>query len=96
MSDGVPDNLWDYEVAAKVVASMQEYERGAVNKSQDSPLSLMQFVAQEVVDRARYIAEDPYAESPYMERAIEEGVPAEGGKIDDISVVAAICRRKDG
>ena len=53
--------------------------------------------AQEVVLSARKIAEDPFAASPFMEKAVEEGLAIEGGKLDDISVVAAICkRRKDG
>lgn len=101
MSDGVPDNLWEHEVADKVVTSLREYEEKKVSggdqaeKGPNGMRTAMQFVAQNLVDAARYIAEDPYAESPYMERAIEEGLPAEGGKLDDISVVAAICRRKE-
>jgi len=31
-----------------------------------------------------------------MERAVEEGLAIEGGKLDDISVVAAICKRRNG
>ncbi|TLD23189.1 hypothetical protein PspLS_07327 [Pyricularia sp. CBS 133598] len=53
----------------------------------------MQLVANELMEAARVIAVDPFAESPYMEHAIEEGLPSEGGKLDDISVVAALCRR---
>lgn len=53
----------------------------------------MQLVAHELMEAARVIAVDPFAESPYMEHAIEEGLPSEGGKLDDISVVAALCRR---
>ncbi|KAI6365370.1 hypothetical protein MCOR25_005383 [Pyricularia grisea] len=53
----------------------------------------MQLVADELMEAARVIAVDPFAESPYMEHAIEEGLPSEGGKLDDISVVAALCRR---
>jgi serine/threonine protein phosphatase PrpC len=56
----------------------------------------MQFVAQELVKAARTIAQDPFAESPYMERAIEEGLSIEGGKLDDISVVAAVCKKRIG
>ena len=56
----------------------------------------MRFVAQQLVNAARKIAEDPFAESPYMEKAVEEGLGVEGGKLDDISVVAALCRRRKG
>jgi hypothetical protein len=40
----------------------------------------MEFVAQELVERAKKIALDPFAESPFMEHAIEEGLPSEGGE----------------
>ncbi|KAK6338459.1 hypothetical protein TWF730_002522 [Orbilia blumenaviensis] len=48
---------------------------------------LMTSIAAELVKAAKVVATDPYAESPWMERAIEEGKTAEGGKLDDISVV---------
>lgn len=48
---------------------------------------LMTGIAAELVKAAKVVATDPYAESPWMERAIEEGKVAEGGKLDDISVV---------
>jgi hypothetical protein len=97
MSDGVIDNLWEHEIVESVVKSF---------KARPS----MQFVADELVKAARVIAEDPFAESPFMERAVEEGLAMEGGrcfsvwgslltgpgKLDDISVVAAICRRRRG
>jgi hypothetical protein len=57
----------------------------------------MRYVAQQVVLRARRIAEDPFAASPFMEKGVEEGLAIEGGKMDDISVVAAVvCRRPKG
>ena len=40
----------------------------------------MTFVAEELVKAAKQIALDPFAESPFMEHAIEEGLPSEGGK----------------
>ena len=39
----------------------------------------MRFVAQELVNAARVVAEDPFAESPYMEKAVDEGLSIEGG-----------------
>jgi hypothetical protein len=39
----------------------------------------MRFVAQQLVNAARTIAQDPFAESPYMEKAIDEGLSIEGG-----------------
>lgn len=100
MSDGVVDNLWEHEVVTNVVTSMDKWEAEEKDKSEDNGESEeargMKFVAQELVKAARVIAEDPFAESPFMERAIEEGLSIEGGKLDDISVVAAICRRRKG
>lgn len=56
----------------------------------------MVFVARELVRCARVVAEDNQAESPFMERAVDEGLPFEGGKMDDISVaIGMVARRKD-
>ncbi|KAF4555787.1 Protein phosphatase 2C-like protein 3 [Elsinoe fawcettii] len=102
MSDGVVDNLWEHEVVENVVQSMDKWETGekaktdAEEKGETTEAAGMKFVAQELVKAARVIAEDPFAESPFMERAVEEGLSIEGGKLDDISVVAAICRRRQG
>lgn len=99
MSDGVVDNLWEHEVVEQVLNSIRKWESGAAGKSATDRTGRaggsMLFVAEELVKAAREIAEDPYAESPFMERAVEEGLAMEGGKLDDISVVAAVCRRRE-
>ena len=101
MSDGLVDNLWEHEVVQSVVDSWNKWQSGDMsNVMQSTEASSyadgMRFVAQELVKSARVIAEDPFAESPYMERAVDEGLSIEGGKLDDISVVAAICKRRRG
>ncbi|KAL8774833.1 MAG: hypothetical protein Q9209_000772 [Squamulea sp. 1 TL-2023] len=98
MSDGVVDNLWGHEVMQNVHDSMQRLGYGKQNETGDTwgAGGGMLDVAKELVKAARNIAEDPYAESPFMERAVEEGLAMEGGKLDDISVVAAVCRRRKG
>ncbi|KAF2467566.1 uncharacterized protein BDR25DRAFT_234468 [Lindgomyces ingoldianus] len=102
MTDGVVDNLWEHEVVQNVVDSMEKWKNVA-SKSEDGKELVeqthadgMRFVAQELVNAARTIAEDPFAESPYMEKAVDEGLSIEGGKLDDISVVAAQCKRRKG
>ncbi|KFZ14013.1 hypothetical protein V501_03428, partial [Pseudogymnoascus sp. VKM F-4519 (FW-2642)] len=97
VSDGVTDNLWEHEVVSCVVSGMNEWEEaekaakaGSVTKGR------MQFVAEKLMNAARVIAQDPFAESPFMEHAIEEGLAMEGGKLDDISVVVGLIRRNDG
>ena len=87
--------------------------RNANGRRSDGP-EKMRYVAQELVKAARNVAEDPFAESPYMEKAIEDGLSIEGGlpntinlagrleltcnagKLDDISVVVAQCKRNKG
>ncbi|KAL8906971.1 MAG: hypothetical protein Q9171_006046 [Xanthocarpia ochracea] len=99
MSDGVVDNLWEHEVVQNVHESMQRLGHGrhieSEGDAQDTDGRMLD-VAKELLRAARTIAEDPYAESPFMERAVEEGLAMEGGKLDDISVVAALCRRRKG
>ncbi|KAK4449452.1 phosphatase 2C-like domain-containing protein [Podospora aff. communis PSN243] len=100
MSDGVIDNLWSHEIVEKVCDSLERWKagegrgretvRGAIRVD-----GAMGFVAQELMAAAKEIAMDPFAESPFMEHAIEEGLASGGGKMDDISVVAALCRRSD-
>jgi hypothetical protein len=40
----------------------------------------MGYVAEELMEAARVIAVDPFAESPFMEHAIEEGLASAGGE----------------
>ena len=100
MSDGVVDNLWEHEILENVIDSIQKWEAGEGGEGSGDRTGGanggMLYVAEELVKATRNIAENPYAESPFMERAIEEGLAMEGGKLDDISVVAALCRRREG
>lgn len=93
MSDGVIDNLWEHEVVEQVMSSLEEWQTTAASRVEQDPHA-MRHVARELVKAARVIAEDLFAESPFMQRAVEEGLSIEGGKMDDISVVAAMCRRR--
>jgi len=89
MSDGVTDNLWDHEISQNVSESIQKWKSGD-KEAEDGVV----YVARQLMVAARNIAQDPYAESPYMERALDEGIAAEGGKLDDISVVIGVCRKR--
>ena len=82
MSDGVVDNLWEHEVLQNVLDSIRTWEAGGKKPGERSGGAAggMLFVAKELVKAARKIAEDPFAESPFMERAVEEGLAMEGGK----------------
>lgn len=92
-TDGLVDNMWDEEIITIIngvlgededVIERQVGERGDAGR--------MKMMAQMITEGARKTAIDPFAESPYMERSIEEGLGIEGGKWDDISVVTAVCR----
>ncbi|TGZ84394.1 hypothetical protein EX30DRAFT_393897 [Ascodesmis nigricans] len=92
-SDGLVDNIWDEEILAIIrdVLAVPEAEvRETIGEGGDR--GRMALLADRLVEAARVVAVDPCAESPYMERSIEEGVGIEGGKFDDISVVTAVCR----
>lgn len=100
ISDGVSDNLWEHEVVANVRDSISKEGEAVLGDAwghdgkSKKAADAMRRIAGELVRASRVIAEDPFAESPFMERAVEEGLPTEGGKLDDISVVVALCKRR--
>jgi len=84
VTDGVSDNLWEHEIVENVVESLNKWKEKSMEDQDKEPAEQsyadgMRFVAQELVNAARTIAEDPFAESPYMEKAIDEGLSIEGG-----------------
>ncbi|KAI0196148.1 phosphatase 2C-like domain-containing protein [Xylaria flabelliformis] len=97
MSDGVIDNLWEHEIVDIVSKSVQRWEAGeggqACGDRTYGANGGMTYIAEELMKAAKAVATDPFAESPFMEHAIEEGLASAGGKLDDISVVAGLCRR---
>lgn len=90
MSDGVVDNLWEHEIIQTVLDSIRKWESGEEGEvSEDrtgGAAGGMLFVARQLVKAARNIAQDPYAESPFMERAVEEGLAMEGGPLPQCSI----------
>lgn len=89
MSDGVTDNLWEHEIVRLVVDSLVKWE------DREDPLTTrmarMPFAASELMNAAKEIALDPFAESPYMEHAIDEGLASSGGESCDC--LSTICLR---
>jgi serine/threonine protein phosphatase PrpC len=83
MSDGVIDNLWEHEIIANVITSLRNWEgdSGAIETIDRNGGSAggMKYVAEELMKAAKAIATDPFAESPFMEHAVEEGLAMEGG-----------------
>ncbi|KAL2110105.1 hypothetical protein VUR80DRAFT_1623 [Thermomyces stellatus] len=78
MSDGVIDNLWEHEIVRVVADSLVKWDddQDPLTKS----MARMPFAASELMNAAKEIAMDPFAESPYMEHAIEEGLASAGGE----------------
>jgi len=80
MSDGVVDNLWEHEVVKVVLDSLQKWDkRDSLDVPPDLSNNRMVYAAREVLGAALSIAQDPFAESPYMEKAVDEGIAIEGG-----------------
>lgn len=81
MSDGVIDNLWQHEIVTNVVESIEKWEGRGGPEMKGGAGGGMQFVANQLMNAARVIAQDPFAESPFMEHAVEEGLAMEGGEL---------------
>jgi serine/threonine protein phosphatase PrpC len=86
LSDGVMDNLWEHEVLKIIIDSIEKWNQGhAVPKEVARNPGLSNecnvFVARELLNAALTIARDPFAESPFMEKAVDEGLAIEGGMI---------------
>jgi protein phosphatase PTC7 len=87
MSDGVIDNLWEHEIVENVCKSIEKWEAekdsngsGSIGDRTGGADGGMMFVADQLMNAARVIAQDPFAESPFMEHAIDEGLAMEGGE----------------
>ncbi|EEY19990.1 rRNA-processing protein UTP23 [Verticillium alfalfae VaMs.102] len=84
MSDGVIDNMWEHEIVHSVRNSLERWENGEGGKVEgdrtDGANGGMKFAAEELVTAAKVVALDPFAESPFMEHAIEEGLASTGEK----------------
>jgi serine/threonine protein phosphatase PrpC len=95
VSDGVTDNLWGHEIMENVLESIEKWETGDVGNmptttaaaataaeqqaSAGGLADCMVFAARRLLNAALTIALDPFADSPYMEKAIDEGLTIEGG-----------------
>jgi serine/threonine protein phosphatase PrpC len=80
LTDGVVDNLWEHEIVENICESMEKWTGDKDKDTEDQTYAAgMQFAAQQLMNAAREIAQDPFAESPYMEKAIDEGLSIEGG-----------------
>jgi protein phosphatase PTC7 len=85
VSDGVTDNLWEHEVSKVVLDSVLHWAtRGKDEGPTEADLavakgSAMVYAAQQLLLAARAVAQDPFAQTPYMEKALEEGLAIEGG-----------------
>lgn len=79
-TDGLMDNLWETEVVQELMKCVESGEE-------------VEEIAEKLVKKAKVVAGDPWGLSPYMERAVDQGLGIEGGKWDDITVVVARCQQ---
>ncbi|GMK54181.1 hypothetical protein CspeluHIS016_0107670 [Cutaneotrichosporon spelunceum] len=89
-SDGLMDNLFDEDI----LETLSEF--APPNQPGSLPPFSPQLVSEALLDRARSISEQTTATTPFMMRAIEEGIDFVGGKKDDISVVVGVIGDRDG
>ncbi|BEI93906.1 uncharacterized protein CcaverHIS019_0603650 [Cutaneotrichosporon cavernicola] len=89
-SDGLMDNLFDEDI----LETLSEF--APPNQSGSLPPFSPQLVSEALLDRARAVSEQMTATTPFMMRAIEEGIDFVGGKKDDISVVVGVIGDRDG
>lgn len=90
VSDGVSDNLWENEVVEKLSTCFKNWQEKK-EEAKDGPV----YLARELMKAAQEVAQDLDGESPYMERALDEGIAVgSGGKLDDISVVIGVCKKR--
>jgi serine/threonine protein phosphatase PrpC len=68
------------EFRERAILDVVEDEEGSALEQQHGKSGMMEFVADELMEAAREIAVDPFAESPFMEHAIEEGLASGGGE----------------
>lgn len=84
VSDGVMDNLWEHEVLKVILDSLHKWDQGRAKAEVAPPPDLsndrMVYAARELLNAALTIAQDPFVESPFMEKAVDEGLAIEGGK----------------
>lgn len=111
MTDGVIDNLWAHEIVENVSDSVARWEAGeglvaGVRAAGDGAGEGarrkggrgggMKFVAEELMEAAKTVALDPFAESPFMEHAIEEGLASEGGELFIFFPYRPLCHNLGG
>lgn len=81
-TDGLSDNLWDEDVLDEV------------SKWKTDPNAKVGVLSEALCSRARKVARDPNAQTPFAQRAKEEGKLFKGGKKDDVTVVCAVVQQK--
>ncbi|KAI9088336.1 phosphatase 2C-like domain-containing protein [Phlyctochytrium arcticum] len=83
-SDGMFDNVFDEDIVEIVRSVTQNKKIAHIDP---------QRISDALLRRARETAEDNrFANSPFQSRAIQEGLYYQGGKMDDVTVLAGVVR----
>uniref|UniRef100_A0A0G4I6Q1 PPM-type phosphatase domain-containing protein n=1 Tax=Chromera velia CCMP2878 TaxID=1169474 RepID=A0A0G4I6Q1_9ALVE len=86
-TDGVFDNLFDHEICALANLTMSPYEASLLQNSE--LVTPAEHVAAAVAHAAFHRSRDPKAKTPFARHARQSGTHYAGGKMDDITVLAA-------
>ncbi|KAI7905854.1 phosphatase 2C-like domain-containing protein [Cokeromyces recurvatus] len=93
-SDGLFDNLFDKEILAIVKKYVSAYTLPGTRNCPPRVLSMdPQKISDALAERAKVVSLSKLnVDSPFQERAVNEGLYYQGGKADDISVIVAIIK----
>ncbi|CEM20443.1 unnamed protein product [Vitrella brassicaformis CCMP3155] len=86
-TDGVFDNLFDYEICNIANLALSPYESLVLHEK--SLVTPARNVAIAIAEAARHKSKDPLSRSPFAKSARQNHTHYMGGKLDDITVIAA-------
>lgn len=87
-SDGLWDNMERKDIASYASRKINQRGRALV-------IDQLQETAEFLVSRAKWLARKPKGTSPFAREARRAGKMHEGGKMDDVTVIIVLVRRKN-
>ncbi|EPZ34279.1 hypothetical protein O9G_002999 [Rozella allomycis CSF55] len=87
-SDGLFDNIFDDRIL-EIVNQVGDKNSGKDYTSEEMLKQKTMVICDALGNMARDISMDVNANTPFSEKALHEGIPYHGGKMDDITVIVA-------
>lgn len=89
LSDGVTDNLWEQDLLDVILRSLKNWENAkgdeVVGDRTAGRGGGMVYIAQQLLQTTKNIAQDPSAQTPYMEKAVDAGLAISGGMVYNLT-----------